>query len=59
MTRYYDELAVYERNGFDIIVDKSYEDLHPNDLFDDIRLQVSQEIEPHWGEKSKTNPREE
>ena len=33
--RYYDELAVYERNGFDIIVDKSYEDLDPKDCFDD------------------------
>ena len=35
MTRYYDELAVYERDGFDIIVDKSYEDLDPKDCFDD------------------------
>jgi hypothetical protein len=35
MTRYYDELAVYERNGFDIIVDKSYEDMDPKDCFDD------------------------
>jgi hypothetical protein len=42
MTRYYDELAVYERNGFDIIVDKSYEDLHPNDLFDDSEHDVKQ-----------------
>mgnify|MGYP000250232118 FL=1 len=33
--RYYDELAVYERNGFDVIVDKSYEDLDPKDCFDD------------------------
>jgi hypothetical protein len=33
--RYYDELASYERNGFDIIVDKSYEDLDPKDCFDD------------------------
>jgi hypothetical protein len=33
--RHYDELAVYERNGFDIIVDKSYEDLDPKDCFDD------------------------
>jgi hypothetical protein len=33
--RYYDELAVYERNGFDIIVDKSYEDMDPKDCFDD------------------------
>ena len=35
MTRYYDELAVYERNGFDVIVDKSYEDMDPKDCFDD------------------------
>jgi hypothetical protein len=35
MTRYYDTLAVYERNGFDIIVDKSYEDMDPKDCFDD------------------------
>jgi len=33
--RHYDELAVYERNGFDIIVDKSYEDMDPKDCFDD------------------------
>jgi hypothetical protein len=35
MTRYYDELAAYERDGFTIIVDKSYEDMHPRDSFDD------------------------
>ena len=34
MTRYYDELAAYERNGFDIIVDKTYEDMDPRDSFD-------------------------
>jgi hypothetical protein len=33
--RHYEELAVYERNGFDVIVDKSYEDLDPKDCFDD------------------------
>ena len=33
--RYYDELATYERDGFKIIVDKTYEDLSPRDLFDD------------------------
>ena len=42
MTRYYDELAAYERNGFDIIVDKSYEDIHPSDLFDDSEHDVKQ-----------------
>jgi hypothetical protein len=34
MTRYYDELATYERDGYTIIVDKSYEDLNPRDCFD-------------------------
>ena len=33
--RYYDELATYEREGFTVIVDKSYEDLNPRDCFDD------------------------
>ena len=33
--RYYDELATYERDGFTVIVDKSYEDLSPYDCFDD------------------------
>ena len=34
MQRYYDELATYERDGFEIIVDKTYEDLDPKDMFD-------------------------
>ena len=33
--RYYDELATYERDGFTVIVDKSYEDLDPKDCFDE------------------------
>jgi len=33
--QYYDHLATYEREGFDIIVDKTYEDMHPRDSFDD------------------------
>jgi hypothetical protein len=33
--RYYDELAVYEREGFKVIVDKTWEDLNPRDCFDD------------------------
>ena len=32
--RYYDELAQYERDGFTVIVDKTYEDLDPRDSFD-------------------------
>jgi hypothetical protein len=35
MTRYYDELARYERDGFTVIVDKSWEDLAIRDCFDD------------------------
>jgi len=48
MQRYYDELASYEREGFEIIVEKTYEDTHPSDLFDeevsDIK-QLCQDIE--------------
>ena len=33
--QYYDELATYERDGFTVIVDKTYEDMHPRDSFDD------------------------
>jgi hypothetical protein len=33
--RYYDELATYQRDGFEIIVDKSYEDMNPRDCFDE------------------------
>jgi hypothetical protein len=34
MTRYYDEIASFEREGFDIIVDKTYEDFNPRDHFE-------------------------
>ena len=33
--RYYDTLAEYERDGFTVIVDKTYEELDPRDSFDD------------------------
>ena len=33
--RYYDTLATYERDGFTIIVDKSWEDIPLRDCFDD------------------------
>ena len=33
--RYYDELATYERDGFTVIVDKTYEDMHASHCFDD------------------------
>jgi hypothetical protein len=32
--RYYDELAAYEREGYEIIVDKSWEDMSPRDMFE-------------------------
>jgi len=34
MMRHYDELAKYEREGFDIVVDKTWEDLDPRGQFD-------------------------
>lgn len=34
MQRYYDTLAEYDREGFHIIVDKTWEDLDPADMFD-------------------------
>ena len=33
--RYYDELLREQRGSFTVIVDKTYEDLHPRDCFDD------------------------
>ena len=33
--RHWDEIARFEREGFDIVVEKSYEDTHPRDHFDD------------------------
>lgn len=33
--RYYDTLLETEREGYTIIVDKTYEDLNPRDCFDD------------------------
>jgi hypothetical protein len=35
MMRHYDELASFEREGFLVIVDKTYEDLSPRQCFDD------------------------
>ena len=33
--RYYDELATYERDGFTVIVDKTYEDIDPRGQFEE------------------------
>jgi hypothetical protein len=35
MRKEYDELARYERDGFTVVVDKTWEDVSPRDLFDD------------------------
>ena len=42
--RYYDTLATYERDGFEIIVDKTYEDLNPRDCFDDTCCDIEEII---------------
>lgn len=35
MQRYYDTLLDEQRGAFQVIVDKTWEDLHPNDCFDE------------------------
>lgn len=35
MQRYYDTIAEFDRDGFHIIVDKTWEELDPRDCFDD------------------------
>jgi len=42
MTQYYDTIAEFERDGYTVIVDKTYEDIHPSDLFDDSEHDVKQ-----------------
>ena len=42
MQPYYDTIAEFERDGFTIIVDKTYEDIHPSDLFDDSEHDIKQ-----------------
>jgi hypothetical protein len=42
--RYYDTLATMQREGFEIIVDKSYEDLNPRDCFDDTVTDIDEII---------------
>lgn len=42
MTRYYDTLAEFERDGFTVIVDKTWEDTSPEDLFDDSVTDIKQ-----------------
>jgi hypothetical protein len=40
--RYYDELAVYEREGYEIIVDKTWEDLSLSQCFDDSQFDLAE-----------------
>ena len=42
--RYYDHLATMQRDGFEIIVDKTYEDLNPRDCFDDTCCDIEEII---------------
>jgi len=42
MQRHYDTLAQYERDGYTIIVEKTYEDSHPGDSFDDSCYDIKQ-----------------
>ena len=42
MHRHYDHLATYERDGFEIIVDRTWEDLDPKDLFDDSVMDIKE-----------------
>jgi hypothetical protein len=42
--RYYDTLAELDRDGFNVIVDKTWEDLSPRDSFDESCCDVEQII---------------
>ena len=42
MTRHYEELAVYEREGYEIIVDKTWEDVSVADTFDDTQFDIAE-----------------
>ena len=40
--RYYDTLAEFERDGYDIIVDKTWEELSIKDCFDDTQFDIAE-----------------
>ena len=42
MARYFDEIDSFERDGFTVIVDKTWEDLSPRDCFDDSVTDIKQ-----------------
>ena len=42
MARYFDEIDSFERNGFTVIVDKTWEDLPVADCFDDTQFDIAE-----------------
>jgi GH15 family glucan-1,4-alpha-glucosidase len=42
MQKWYDELARFEREGFEVIVDKTWEEIHVQDCFDDECYDIKQ-----------------
>ena len=40
--RHYEELATYEREGYEIIVDKTWEDISVADCFDDTQFDIAE-----------------
>ena len=42
MSRHFDEIDSFERDGFTVIVDKTWEDLSPRDCFDDSVTDIKQ-----------------
>ena len=40
--RHWEELARYQREGFEVIVDKTWEDCHPGDLFDETAYNIEE-----------------
>jgi hypothetical protein len=45
--RYYDTLAEYERDGYNIIVDITSEDMSPRDMFDDECFDIDEIMQGH------------
>ena len=46
MTRYYDEIASFDRDGFFVIVDKTWEDINPRTCFEELDIEdISNKIE--------------
>jgi hypothetical protein len=41
MQRYWDTLLERQQEGFTVIIDKTWEDVHPNDCFDDTAYDIA------------------